>query len=155
MKVFGIHWNRVEDYLQINGIYFFNLKIPPTKREVLRIIARIFDPLGLVTPVTYYGKLFLQDLWKEGLSWDQPLPQKFLDRWNEVIQKLNAISTLTIPRFIGSANDGNAKLLIFCDASKTSYATAVYLHVEGNDSVKVNLVFSKSRLASSGKDKGK
>ena len=155
VKVFGIHWNCVEDYLQINGADFFNLKIPPTKREVLRIIARIFDPLGLVTPVTYYGKMFLQDLWKEGLSWDQPLPQNFLDRWNEVIQKLNAISTLTIPRFIGSANDGNAKLLIFCDASKTSYATAVYLHVEGNNSVKVNLVFSKSRLASGGKDKGK
>ena len=80
---------------------------------------------------------------------------KFLDRWNEVLQKFNAISTLTIPHFIGSANDGNAKLLIFCDASKTSYATAVYLHVEGNNSVKVNLVFSKSRLASGGKDKGK
>ena len=96
VKVFGIHWNRVEDYLQINGVDFFNLKIPPTKREVLRIIARIFDPLGLVTPVTYYEKMFLQDLWKEGLSWDQPLPQHFLDRWNEVIQKLNAISTLTL-----------------------------------------------------------
>ena len=68
---------------------------------------------------------------------------------------MNAISTLTIPHFIGSANDSNAKLLIFCDASKTSYATAVYLHVEGNNSVKVNLVFSKSRLASGGKDKGK
>ena len=86
--------------------------------------------------------MFLQDLWKEGLSWDQPLPQKFLDRWNEVIQKLNAISILMISRFNGSANDGNAKLLIFCDTSKKSYPTAVYLHVEGNDSVKVNLVFS-------------
>ena len=34
------------------------------------------------------------------------------------------------------------------------YATAVYLYVEGDNSVKVNLVFSKSRLASSGKGKG-
>ena len=45
--------------------------------------------------------------------------------------------------------------MIFCDASQTSYATAVYLHIEGNNSVKVNLVFSKYRLASSGKSKGK
>ena len=44
----------------------YQLKIPPTKHEVLRIIVRIFDPLGLVTPVTYYGKMFLQDLWREG-----------------------------------------------------------------------------------------
>ena len=155
VKVFGIHWNCVEDYLQINGIDLISLKIPPTKREVLRTIARIFDPLGLVTPVTYYGKIFLQDLWKEGLSWDQPLPQKFLNRWDEVVQKLNPLSTLKIPRFIGSINDSNIKLLIFCDASQTSYATAVYLHIERNNSVKVNLVFSKSRLTSSGKSKGK
>ena len=109
VKVFGTYWNCVEDYLQINGIDFFSLKIPPTKREVLRTTARIFDPLGLVT---YYGKVFLQDLWKEGLSWDQPLTQKFLDRWDEVIQKLNTLSTLKIPRSIGSANDNNTKLLI-------------------------------------------
>ena len=44
VKVFGIHWNCVEDYLQINGIDLISLKVPPTKREVLRTIARIFDP---------------------------------------------------------------------------------------------------------------
>ena len=75
--------------------------------------------------------MFLQDLWKEDLSWDHPCPQKFLDRWDEVIQKLNPLSTLKIPYFIGSANARNTKLLIFCDASQTSYATAVYLHVKG------------------------
>ena len=155
VKGFGTYWNCVDDYLQINGIDFFNSKIPLTKREVLRTIARIFDPLGLVTPVTYYGKMFLQDLWKEGFSWDHSLPQKFLDRWNEIVLKLNPLSTLKIPRFIGTKNGGNNKLLIFCDASQTSYATAVYLHVEGNNSIKVNLVFPKSRLASSGKGKGK
>ena len=52
VKVFGTYWNCVEDYLQINGIDFFNSKISLTKREVLTTIARIFDPLDLVTPVT-------------------------------------------------------------------------------------------------------
>ena len=79
---------------------------------------------------------------------------KILNRWDEVVQKLNPLSTLKIPRFIGSINDSNIKLLIFCDASQASYAAAVYLHIEGNNSVEVNLVFSKSRLASSGKSKG-
>ena len=32
---------------------------------------------------------------------------------------------------------------------------AVYLHVKGNNSISVNLVFSKSRFASSGKGEGK
>ena len=121
IKVFGIQWNCVEDYLQINGTDLISLKIPPTKREILRIIASIFDPLGLVTPVTCYGKILLQDLRKEGLSWDQLLPQKFLDRWDEVMQKWNPFSTLNTPRFIGSVNDSKIKL--FCDASQTSYVT--------------------------------
>ena len=66
---------------------------------------------------------------------------------------MNPLSTLKIPCFIGSTNDRNTKLLVFYDASHI-YAMAVNLYVEGDNSVKVNLVFSKSRLASSGKGKG-
>ena len=62
VKIFSTYWNCVEDYLQTNGIDFFNLKVPPTKHKVLRTIARIFNPLGVVAPVTYNGKMFLQDL---------------------------------------------------------------------------------------------
>ena len=36
-------------------------------------MAKIFDPLGLLTPVTFSGKVFLQELWREGVSWDEPL----------------------------------------------------------------------------------
>ena len=39
VKVFGIYWNCVEDYIQINGIDLISLRVPPTKREVLRTIA--------------------------------------------------------------------------------------------------------------------
>ena len=79
----------------------------------------------------------------------------FIDRWDEVVQKLIPLSTLKIPHFIGSTNNKNTKLLIFCDASQTSYAMEGYLYVEGNNSIKVNFRFPKSRLASSGKGKEK
>ena len=38
--------------------------------------------------------------------------------------------------------------LFFCDPSKRAYATVLYLRVECQDSVRVNLVFSKLRLVS-------
>ena len=44
---------------------------------------------------------------------------------------------------------------MFCDASKRAYATVIYLCVEYQDNVKVNLVFSKLRLVSVVKRKGK
>ena len=63
MKYCGIPWNYEEDYLQVSGFSSNQVDIPPTKRGVLKILARIFDPLDLVTPVTFFGKVFLQELW--------------------------------------------------------------------------------------------
>ena len=64
MKMFGILWNYQCDVLQIRGIDPCDCNVVPTKREVLKTVAKIFDPLGLITPVTLDGKLFLQELWK-------------------------------------------------------------------------------------------
>ena len=65
MKIFGIQWNHQRDVLQIKGIDTCDCTVVPTKREVLKIVAKIFDPLGLITPVTFQGKVFLQELWKK------------------------------------------------------------------------------------------
>ena len=156
VRIFGVTWNRVEDHLQINSVDSCNFDVLPTKREIFKIIAKIFDPLGLVTPVTFYGKVFLQELWKEGLSWDEPFSKILSDKWNEIVQRLKPLSELRIPRFIGSVDtNSKVKLLVFCDASMKSYATAVYLHIERQNCVEVNLVFSKMRLVSSGTSKKK
>ena len=79
---------------------------------------------------------------------DDPLSQTLFDKWKGVVKKLDLLPTLKIPRFIGCVRNSDSRLLIFCDASITSYAAVVYLRIETDNSVKVNLVFSKSRLAS-------
>ena len=75
VKTFGIPWNYTEDYLQIGGINNTYVDESHTKRGVLKVLAKIFDYLGLVTPVTFFGKVFLQDLWKESISWNKSLPE--------------------------------------------------------------------------------
>ena len=45
VKTFGIPWNYTEDYLQILGINFTYVHESPTKRGVLKALAKIFDPL--------------------------------------------------------------------------------------------------------------
>ena len=112
--------------------------------------------MGLVTPVLFYGKVFIQDLWREGLTWDEPLPKMLSNEWTSVLLKLKAISQLKVPRFIGYVcDDCNCELVVFCDASKKAYATVIYLRVEYQEEVKVNLVFSKMRLVSVDTGKGK
>ena len=62
--------------------------------------------------------------------------------------------TLKIPRFVGNITSSKkCELLVFCDASMKAYATALYLRIETQNSVSVNLVFSKMRLVSKGTSK--
>ena len=78
-------------------------------------------------------------------------------KWSNLLQKLKLISQLKVPRFVGNGSDTcNYELVVFCDASKrAAYATVIYLRVEYQDNVKVNIVFSKLRLVSVVKGKGK
>ena len=154
IKTFGMPWNCKEDNLQVGGANFSVLGNTPTKREVLKAVARVFDPLGLVTPVTFFGKVFLQELWMESVSWDEPLSERLRKRWYEILTELKLLSTVKIERCVASVNTVEQyKLLVFCDASMKSYAAVVYLRVEKQSSVRVNLIFSKMRLVSKSTNK--
>jgi len=39
-----------------------------TKRFVVSTVAKVYDPLGFATPVTFYDKVFLQTLWTNELD---------------------------------------------------------------------------------------
>lgn len=52
-----------------------------TKRQLLSDTARIFDPLGLLSPVLMVAKITFQNLWPIGPNWDGNLPDKILDKW--------------------------------------------------------------------------
>ena len=56
-----------------------------------------------------------------------------------------------IPRYIGIPEVNlelvQSQLVCFCDATVKAYAIAVYLHQSFDDTCKVDLIFSKTRLA--------
>ena len=122
-------WNCQNDTLQIGDVRFDGQQsVVITQRGVLKAIARIFDPLGLVTPVTFRGRVFIQELWKEDVKRDESLPEILCQRWRSILQRLKSLSLLVVSRFIGSIRDSiSYELLVFCDASN---ATAVYLHIQ-------------------------
>jgi hypothetical protein len=56
----------------------------PTKRNVVSMTARFFDPLGIVSPVTVLFKMFFQQLCEVKLGWDDPLKGGLLKEWNRL-----------------------------------------------------------------------
>ena len=155
VKVLGLLWNKVDDMIYISNIDERAINDVITKRDVLHCVAKIFDPLGLIIPVTLHAKIFLQRLWRLGQSWDNPLSSDLILEWKKVAQVLVQIHCLKLPRFVKNSKNGANQLLVFCDASSLCYATTIYLRALDGSIVETNLVFSRMRLAPTGKGKSK
>ncbi|GFU56398.1 DUF1758 domain-containing protein [Trichonephila clavipes] len=63
MKIFGIIRNSKEDTFRIN-VSPPN-EVRPTKRQLLSTIAKIYDPLAILSPTTIQLKILMQDIWKK------------------------------------------------------------------------------------------
>ena len=50
-----------------------------TKRSILSVAAKIYDPLGLISPVTLRLKQMFQELCKSKVDWDEPLNDEFCE----------------------------------------------------------------------------
>ena len=95
-----------------------------TKRQILKISAKEFDPNGYFSPVILRAKLVMKILWKEKKDWDEEVSEVIQVRWNSVEYDLQKLSSLKLDRFIGN---GECVLLCFCDASTQAYAACIYV----------------------------
>ncbi|XP_058464118.1 uncharacterized protein LOC131438258 [Malaya genurostris] len=48
---------------------------PSTKREALRTLMRVYDPLGLIGHVLIYLKVLMQEVWRSRTGWDDPIDE--------------------------------------------------------------------------------
>ncbi|XP_037302534.1 uncharacterized protein LOC119192899 [Manduca sexta] len=151
-RVLGLIWRPQEDRLA------FNLdlaRIPsnllrreaPTKREALKIVMSLFDPLGLVSPITVRAKQLLQEVWRRGTDWDDPIDDELSAAWVNWLTHLKQLSGVTVPRcYPGYSRARKLQLHVFTDASESAYATALYWRAEDDDGrVTVTLLAAKAK----------
>ena len=121
----------------------------PTKRQALRMIMSVFDPPGFLACHTLAATVSLQDVWRTGITWDEQLPEKLLERWRLWWNGLNDLSTLTVPRCycLSMIDRTSLELHVFGDASEKAFAAVAYLRVVSKDFVKVFFTAGKVRVA--------
>ena len=71
-----------------------------TKRSVISVIARIFDPLRIIDNIVTKEKKFLQNLWRLHIDWDQLLPEKEAVEWLQFCKSLKAINDINVERYM-------------------------------------------------------
>ena len=126
-KVLGVQWNVTQDDFLFNiGEVAATIEdFKPTKRNVVSATAKLFDPLGIVSPVTILFKMFAQELFKAKVSWDEPLTGSLLERWKRLLSMLRGAKPISIPRCLYrtvTQPHRSAQLVGFCDASSKAYA---------------------------------
>ena len=70
----GHKWDKQEDTFALKKDSVVRKKEDFTKRSCLALLAQVWDPIGLVAPVTIKYRIDLQELWSTGYGWDDILP---------------------------------------------------------------------------------
>jgi len=148
-QTLGIDWDTKSDtfLMDPHDVIGKYVEGPTTKRQVLQAIARFYDPLGLLAPVSVVGKLLFQDTWCRGLAWDELLPSDLGALWNTWVTTMPPLAQLRVPRWLGTVDRSCSQVHVFCDASERAYGAALYVRSCTADRNVVRLAYSKNRLA--------
>lgn len=147
-KVLGLRWLKESDELTI-FVKPMQLIESPTKREILRGVATLYDPNGFVAPIVINAKMIMQDVWRvKELGWDHKAPKDIAQNWNKFQKDLPLLENFRIPRWVKTDTAKCIQIHGFCDASAKAYGIAIYARVvDGSGSVSSILLMAKSRVA--------
>ena len=120
-----------------------------TRRTLLGVVNSIYDPLGLITPLTIRLKVAFRNLFTSdpGLDWDDAIPPKDHLVWFELISMLVKSKNVIFPRATRPLDVvGKSQLFCFFDGSDVAYASVIYVRwVLRDGSIVVRILNSKSR----------
>lgn len=146
-SLLGLGWNTERDTL---SVVLPEEKAVMTKRGVLAKLAKAYDPLGLVSPITLSGKIIYRAVCKEKTAWDAPITEpivKIWGKWESALPK-----KVELPRSLPGHREDieSIELHAFGDASANGVAACVYAVVQQPTGTNQGLVAARSRLSKQG-----
>ena len=128
----GIECDKFKDtfIIDLHKIFTNGFHSPVTKRNVLRLVASIYHPLGINSPIVILFKIYFQKLTTLKNNWDTDLNSEMSSEWLKLFNPLQ-FSKFTVQRFYLPSNisltDRKFDVHGFSDGSKNAYAVVVYL----------------------------
>ena len=145
--VLGHNWDKSNDMFKPK---IPNLKITDslTKRTILGVISKFWDPIGIFAPVTLRLRILLQSLWLLRIFWDDPVSKEIESNVLYIIEEMQALNQVELPRSVKPDNvTGNAELHEFCDGGEQAYGAAIWLRWPTSDGFVLRFVAAKSFVA--------
>ena len=122
-----------------------------TRRILLANVARIFDPLGLLTTLLLESKILMRESWcGENIGWDDPLSPELQRRWLDFLISLLGLGEVTFARSLWPQEEveGLPTLVIFSDGSVQAFGAVAYIHWKlTSGKYGSRLIMAKSKIA--------
>ncbi|XP_058827197.1 uncharacterized protein LOC131687160 [Topomyia yanbarensis] len=155
-RVLGMEWIPKVDSFVFSTQFREDLQplltgsIVPTKRQVLRVVMSHFDPLGIVAFYTVHGKILIQDMWRSGIKWDDPITVQNFESWQRWVKLIPNLMEIQMPRcYFPKYNLGSydtLELHVFVDASLMAYCAVAYFRIIDNGTPRCALVAAKTKV---------
>ena len=149
-KILGVGYCHKTDKIFIRGTERAK-KVVKNLRDMLKLMASIFDPLGHAAPFILKARIEFQKIIALGYDWDDELPVELLHNFLEWKDSIAALASISIPRWTNDLAylDAKTQLICFSDASKKDgYGMVAYLRraIDENSIALVRQVFGKARV---------
>ena len=122
-------------------------------RNIYKVLASQYDPLGFILPYTTRAKILVRHLWDKHRGWDDPLlPQELLQQWKAWEEELQVLPQVVLPRPYLPKEVNlcglHREIHIFCDASEEAYGSVAYLRsTDKHGGVHLSFLMARSRVA--------
>ena len=131
----GLKWEHEKDILTVSRGTNPNLQQRITQRVVLKCVASVFDPIGLVAPFTIQAHLWLKEIWKQhGLKWDTEIPRVISDQFLQWSESLPLLGKMQVQRSYFPVITDYLELHVFGDSSQEVFAAVAYLRAKTRES---------------------
>ena len=123
-----------------------------TKRNFLKKIATLFDPIRFLAPFTIRAKILIQEMWTAGFDWNEELTESLTRSARAWFDELEKLRLIQVPGYFGKNGQVacDVSLHTFVDASEDAYGAVVYARCTyKDDSVSSTIVAAKTRVAPS------
>lgn len=82
---------------------------------MLSTVAKLFDPLGLLGPITLLAKIIMQKLWQLKLDCEESVSSSIHTFWTDFHSKMNLIDELRFDRKVLLEGATNTEIHALCD----------------------------------------
>ena len=99
-----------------------------TRRSCLAATMQVYDPLGIVSPLSIALKIASKDVTNLNKPWDEILPEQLQQLWHQLLHKLLSCPDIILQRRVRPEDsEARPELIGMHDGSESAYAGVVYI----------------------------